>query len=116
MTSILSTVERCAFLVLIIATLAVGFFQGSLRQNSRLVNSVLQSTPEKKTPLVANGKRFEAEPGSSLIAVRNCDLIILSDQSKLFVVYHLFNIIILIFTGLYEIGIKSSYKMQKGKH
>jgi hypothetical protein len=76
----LSAMQRCVIFVLIISTLAVGFFQGSLRQNNRIVSSVLQSTPEKKTPLVANGKRFEADPGSSLIVVRSFDLIFLSDQ------------------------------------
>jgi len=63
----LSAMQRCAIFVLIISTLAVGFFQGSLRQNNRKVSSVLQSTPTGKTPLVAKGKRFEADPGSSLI-------------------------------------------------
>ena len=70
MTTVLTT-------LLLLALLVTAYGLSVLRTQSLLIQTrhhrashsikLQMSTPSGKTPLVANGKRFEAEPGSSLI-------------------------------------------------
>lgn len=55
----------CAFALLFVAVPVSAFKWSSSTKSAR--SHVFMSTG--KTPLVANGKRFEADPGSSLIVV-----------------------------------------------
>jgi hypothetical protein len=55
----------CAFALLVVAVPVSAFKWSSTTKSAR--SHVFMSTG--KTPLVANGKRFEADPGSSLIVV-----------------------------------------------
>lgn len=56
----------------IIVVLLVGIVDAwkSLAPSYTYRNRSMQLMAEGKTPLVANGKRVEADPGSSLMAVR----------------------------------------------
>lgn len=54
-----------AFLLLLVS---VSAFLSRTTSRTIRQSSMMMSTPGK-TPLVANGKRFEADPGSSLIVV-----------------------------------------------
>ena len=57
----------CAFALFLINAPVSAFIRSSSTKSVRL-HVAFMSTG--KTPLVANGKRFEADPGSSLMVVR----------------------------------------------
>lgn len=57
----------CSFAVFFINAPVSAFTRSSSTKSTRL-HVAFMSTG--KTPLVANGKRFEADPGSSLMVVR----------------------------------------------
>ena len=67
MPTFLSRTVSFVFLVSLILSPAWGFLPKSI---TRCPGSKSLTMSSMKTPLVGNGKRFEADPGSSLIVVR----------------------------------------------
>ena len=67
MTVLLSRMGIYSFLVSLILSSIWGFGYTSVARSAAFRSLSMSSA---KTPLVGNGKRFEADPGSSLIVVR----------------------------------------------
>ena len=67
MTAMISRMQLCLVAIFVLVSSVEGFRNRFTQRDAR---SRFLSMSTGKTPLVANGKRFEADSGSSLIVVR----------------------------------------------
>jgi hypothetical protein len=68
----MATFSWVASIVLVLLVATALNVQGFVLKTSSLGTRQVSTVLFNKTPLVANGKRMEFEPGMSLLAVRNC--------------------------------------------
>lgn len=71
-------IQLYAVIFTIVISSAFGLMTASLRRMNSHRNILVMSSG--KTPLVANGKRFEADSGSSLIVVSRFHILMLTLQ------------------------------------